>query len=90
MTTILLARGNGYAGDTTFDDYEVLAEPLPRREDRVFGRKPDGSGGTDYGSHWMALARRRDAPRLGYVILVQHGGGRQVVAFPGMLISTEK
>ena len=27
MTTILLARGNGYAGDTTFDDYEVLAEP---------------------------------------------------------------
>ena len=84
MTTILLARGNGYAGDTTFDDYEVLAEPLPRREDRVFGRKPDGSGGTDYGSHWMALARRRDAPRLGYVILVQHGGGRQVVAFPGI------
>lgn len=84
MTNILLARGDGYAGDTTFDGFEILAEPLPRREDRVFRRNPDGTGGVDYGSHWLALARRRDAPRLGFVILVEHGGGRQVVAFPGI------
>ncbi len=85
MERILLARGDGYAADTSFDNYEILAEPLPHREQRVFGRKDNGSGGTCYGSHWLALAKHRDGgSRGGYAVLVRHGGGTQVIAFPGI------
>jgi hypothetical protein len=57
------------------------------RASRIF-RRPDGRGGetgTDYGSHAIKLARMNglSGSRLsGLYILMQHGGGREVLAVP--------
>lgn len=81
----LIATGDGYQNCTAFDGYKIIAAPLPgysnaEREARVFRRK--GGGGTDYGSHVLALAVRENAtPYCGtdsLYLLVSHGGGREV------------
>ena len=76
MKAIFAATGSGYQDDRTFDDYDVIAEPLPTREDRIFRRK---DGGADYGSHSIKLARRKDFPTHGLFILMEHGSGRRVL-----------
>lgn len=87
MQAIIIARGNGYPGDTTFDGYEVLAEPLPKRESRVFNRQANGNGGTCYGAYSIKLAARqreawekdREPHKRDLFILMQHGAGREVM-----------
>jgi len=98
MERVFIAKGHGYenpsAGSgyepcTAFDGYEVIVEPLPTRESRVLGRLDDKPGtGTDYGSHSIKLAIRPD--ESGYkgtrslYILMEHGGGREVLAIKTM------
>lgn len=74
---ILIASGNGYAEDRTFDPYEVVAFPLPTRESREFTR-------VTYASHEIRLGRERGGHgfRGGYVILMRNGSGSQVVTIP--------
>lgn len=89
---IFIARGDGYKGDTSFDPFDIIAAPLPgygnaEREARVFGRHNGQEGtGCDYGSHVLALAVFKDASAYkgtrSLYILVQHGGGREVLAIP--------
>lgn len=84
---IFIGRGDGYANCKLFDGYEVIVAPLPgynsaEREARVFKRA--SGGGTDYGSHVLALARR-DSPYEGgnhLYLLVTHGGGRELWRIP--------
>lgn len=66
---------------TIFDGFEIIAEPLgdysaADRERRVWQRG-DGPGVT-YGSHIMKLAQEPNG--RGLFILVEHGGGREVLA----------
>lgn len=96
METVFIAKGHGYENPsdgrercTAFDGFEVIAEPLPTRESRVLGQV-DGKPGTgcDYGSHSIKLAVRpnetafKGGRRL--YILMQHGGGREVLAMKQM------
>lgn len=76
MKEIFAATGSGYADDRTFDDYTVIAEPLPTREDRIFRGE---HGGTDYGSHSIKLAHPKDFPTHGLYILMSHGAGTRVL-----------
>ncbi len=92
-TTIFLATGHGYETGSqgrcnAFDDYTVIAAPCPRREERM-----GGAFRCDYGSHSIKLARRTSdmtdrrtgAPITasdGLYILMQHGGGREVLRIP--------
>ena len=81
----MIRTGNDYRGKPgylSFDEFTVIDDPCPTRESRVFSRTSiDGMGqerksGTDYGSHSLKLARRTGGGEL--VILVQHGGGREL------------
>lgn len=68
----------------TFDGYEILAHPLPARDDRVFyPTEPDGSRvGVTYASHDVMIARPTGIGRRGRLaILMHHGGGRHVLEF---------
>lgn len=64
-------------------NYEIVVEPCADRESRIFYRReryrPDPVG-CDYRSHAYALMR----PKSGgsFVIRVDHGGGREVIAVP--------
>lgn len=64
-------------------NYEVVAEPCAARETRIFYRterhRPEPVG-CDYRSHSYALMR----PKSGgsFVLRVDHGGGREVIAVP--------
>lgn len=78
MDTIIVAKGNGYEGCTAFDGYAVIADPLPKREDRVY-HPPGHNFGVCYGSHEVRLAKRTDYPGRDLYILMAHGGGRCVV-----------
>ena len=67
-----------------FDEYEILAHPLPDREDRVFyPARPDGfSVGVTYASHDVMIARPTGVGKRGRLaILMHHGGGRHVLKF---------
>jgi hypothetical protein len=57
----------------------VLADPLPDREDRVF---VDKSGrAVTYGAFSIRLGRHKNGgDRGGFAILVQHGGGSELVS----------
>lgn len=80
MESMIVARGRGYQDDTTFDGFDVIAEPLAIRETRVFPGR-DGPGVT-YESHSVKLAKRADGYRSrDLFILLEHGGGRRVVRF---------
>ncbi len=78
-----------------FDDFTIIAAPLHQdgegwkaafgdeaRASRVFGRQPNGNGGTDYGSHAIALARREGESKGALYLLMHHGGGREVLRIP--------
>lgn len=67
-----------------FDCYEVLAHPLPSRDDRVFhrGESETSRVSVTYASHDVRIARPTGiggASRL--AILMHHGGGRHVLEF---------
>jgi|GEM_PF-1040001 hypothetical protein len=65
----------------SFDGFEILAHPLPRREDRVFERGAAGPGVT-YASHDVMIARPTGIGGKDRVaILMHHGGGRHVLIF---------
>src|SRR4051812_3328674 len=81
-------NGRGYLAPSIFEGLRILAEPCASRESRVFGRQPNGNGGTCYGSHSIRLATstERDASRPpssrdALFILVSHGGGHERLAF---------
>lgn len=96
---VIIATGHGYETGsrgrcTAFDGFTIIAEPLggfdnASRESRVLGRV-DGKPGTgcDYGSHAIKLAvRDDDRPHKGsrqLFLLMQHGGGREVLRIPQM------
>lgn len=84
MTTKRFPHYYENRGDVdVFAEYEVIAEPLPTRESRSFKRE-NGSGVT-YASHSIKLAKansiRKDNSQI--VILMEHGGGREIVEFMG-------
>ena len=67
-----------------FDRYEILAHPLPSREDRVFhpGDTETSRASITYASHDVRIARPTGIGSKGRVaILMHHGGGRHVLEF---------
>lgn len=66
-----------------FDRFEILAHPLPYREDRVFyPAEPDGFGAVTYAAHDVMIARPTGVGSKGRLaILMHHGGGRHVLEF---------
>lgn len=74
--------GSGYAPCTAFAGFTIIREPLPTRELRVLGRKPDGRGGVDYGSHSIKLAVAGGSNDL--YLLMENGCGREVMALKTM------
>ena len=90
MENIFIGKGHGYESGsqgrcTAFDGFEIIANPLggdnaADRESRVFNRKENGNGGTTYASHTVRLAKR--GFDRGLFLLIQHGGGREVLALP--------
>jgi hypothetical protein len=89
MENVFIRFGHGYEQSdrgrcTAFDGFTVIAEPLggfdrEAREGRSFPRK-DGSAGVTYSSHAIKLARGEFGRDL--YILMQHGGGREVLRVP--------
>jgi len=68
----------------SFDGYEVLAHPLPNRDDRVFHRGDSDTSGVSvtYASHDVRIARPTGIGSKGRLaILMHHGGGRNVLEF---------
>ena len=68
----------------TFDGYDIIAHPLPARDDRVYyPTEPDGcSAGVTYASHNVMIARPTGIGKKGRLaILMHHGGGRHVLEF---------
>ena len=75
---------NRIRGADNFDGYEVLAHPLPDREDRVFHRGEPGASQTSvtYGSHDIQIARPTGPGSMSLLaILMHHGGGRHILEF---------
>ncbi len=67
-----------------FDGYEVLAHPLPSRDDRVFhrGESETSRVSITYASHDVKIARPMGVGSKGRLaILMHHGGGRHVLEF---------
>lgn len=91
LKSAIIARGSGYADDTSFEPFEVLRHPLPKREMRILG-SDNGKPGTGvcYGAYDIQLAvrrvgegeRRRDRASTFY-ILMSHGAGTRVVEVSG-------
>ncbi|USN15866.1 hypothetical protein PAPPERLAPAPP_01240 [Brevundimonas phage vB_BpoS-Papperlapapp] len=91
LKSAIIARGSGYADDTTFEPFEVLRHPLPEREMRILG-SDNGKPGTGvcYRAYDVKLAvrrtgeseRRRDRKSTFY-ILMHHGAGTRVVEVSG-------
>jgi len=93
MDSAFIRFGHGYETGSrerceAFDGFEVIAAPLgdldnAARESRIF-RWKGPSGGTDYGSHAIKLAKQRFGERLSgdLYILMHHGGGREVLRVP--------
>lgn len=95
MDRAFIAFGDGYERGsrtgtdgrcTAFDGFAVIAAPLGdfdkvSRESRVW-RRPGANYGVTYDSHAIKLAEKAE-PRVGggLYILVQHGGGREVLEF---------
>lgn len=74
-----IRKGSGYADDTNFDEYDVIAEPLPAREDRVFTGQCGRA--VTYDAYSIRLGRHKSGgERGGYAIIVNHGGGSELVS----------
>ena len=68
----------------SFDGYEILAHPLPSRDDRVFHRGESDTSRVSitYASHDVRIARPTGIGSKGRLaILMHHGGGRHVLEF---------
>ena len=68
----------------SFDGYEILAHPLPSRDDRVFHRGESDTSRVSitYESHYVRIARPTGIGSKGRLaILMHHGGGRHVLEF---------
>lgn len=88
MAKGFVAYGHGYeTGNlgrcTAFDGFTILAAPLgafdeKSRDSRVW-RAAGASYGVTYSSHAIKLAVRDTARARGLYILMQHGGGREVL-----------
>lgn len=83
MQNVFIGKGHGYESGhesgrcTAFDGFEIVAHPLPGRDDRSF----DGPrGGVTYGSFNIQLAKKPRSENL--YILMHHGGGREVLEIP--------
>jgi hypothetical protein len=59
-----------------FSKYEVVARPCPDREARIFKTDPSKTG-TCYRAYSLALAKEQFG--RDHVILVEHGGGRELL-----------
>lgn len=80
-------RDRGYYAEPgpAVDGLAIVAAPLggtdnASRERRVFGKQPNGNGGTCYGSHAVRLAtleEHRDSPFSPLFVVMSHGGGRE-------------
>src|SRR3546814_10734383 len=73
----------------TFDGYDIIAHPLPARDERVYyPTAPDScSAGVTYASHDVLVARPTGIGKKGrHAILLPHGGGRPVLEFSGGLL----
>lgn len=75
---------NGFSATAlgAFADYEILRQPLPHRDDRVFtmASKPDGQPAITYASHSYALAAGAQTwTQRRLFLLVEHGGGTEIV-----------
>lgn len=87
MNAAFIRFGHGYEQSDrgrceAFDGFNIIASPLGNfddasRERRVF-RRASGNA-TTYASHAIKLARR-EGTSSGLYILMQHGGGREVLA----------
>lgn len=67
-----------------FDDYDVLAHPLPSRDDRVFhrGESETSRVSVTYASHDVKIARPTGIGSSGRLsILIENGSGRHVLEF---------
>ncbi|MBS88122.1 MAG: hypothetical protein CMN64_09620 [Sphingobium sp.] len=67
-----------------FDRYEILAHPLPSRDDRVFHRGDSETSRVSitYASHDVRIARPTGIGSKGRLaILMHHGGGRHALEF---------
>ncbi|MCX8571085.1 hypothetical protein [Aminobacter sp. MET-1] len=89
MHAAFIRFGHGYEQSDrgrceAFDGFEIIAAPLgdfdaASRDSRIFRR---GTGNAvDYGSHAIKLAKLSGCSG-GLYILMQHGGGREVLAVP--------
>jgi hypothetical protein len=82
---VFISRGSGYADDHSFDPYEELRVPLPRREQRILISR---TSPVSYEAYRIAYAKER-ASRDTYwmYLLISHGGGTQIlkVTFPKVL-----
>src|SRR3546814_1172808 len=68
----------------TFDGYDIIAHPLPARDERVYyPTEPDSCrAGVTYASHDVMVARPTGIGKKGRLaILIHHGGGRHVLDF---------
>lgn len=91
LKSAIIARGTGYAEDTTFEPFEVIRHPLPARDSRVLGAEPDNPmSGVCYRAYDIKLAVRRVADgesrrdrKSTFYILMHHGGGTRVVEVAG-------
>lgn len=90
LKSAIIARGSGYADDTSFEPFEVIRHPLPERESRILG-SDNGKPGTGvcYRAYSIKLAVRKVDPdrirdrKSTFYILMQHGAGTRVVEVSG-------
>lgn len=91
MDNAFVGKGHGYETGsmgrcTAFDGYEVIANPLGGRDEAGRSQRKGGVFHCDYSSHSIALAVRKGgivpARHDELYILMQHGGGREVLRIP--------
>src|SRR3546814_14939424 len=73
----------------TFDGYDIIAHPLPARDERVYypTEQDSFSAGVPYASPAVILARPTGLGKKGRLaLLMQHSGGRTGLAFSGVLL----
>lgn len=91
MDTIFVGKGHGYETGsrgrcTAFDGFKIIAAPMGGTDAAGRASRCGGVFRCDYQSHSIRLAMRAEA-RLGdrpgdLYILMQHGGGREVLRIP--------
>jgi hypothetical protein len=84
MTAMSVIGHNHIRRVESFDGYEILAHPLPCRDDRVFhrGESETSRVSITYASHDVKIARPTGIGSKGRIaILMHHGAGRHVLEF---------